>query len=307
MISIEHLTYEYPGVRALDDVSLRIGVGDITALVGPNGAGKTTLLRSLAGLDTPVAGAIRVNNVDVLLHPRLAHRHMGYLPDFFGLYQELTVRQCLTYAALAHDIAPEHASAAVLRAAQRLQIDDRMAQRVDTLSRGLSQRLAIAQAIVHEPLVLLLDEPASGLDPEARYALSQLFLSLRDQGMTIVVSSHILAELEEYSDSMVIVQQGRIVEHQRLHQRDLGYTTVTIGVVSGVEELRAVLARMTGVSIAAVDGDTVTVNVSAAKEQQQQLLRQLVTQNISVHSFAVQKLNMQDAYLKQTGQRGLAP
>ena len=306
MISVKNLIFEYPGVLALDNVSMDIGSGDITALVGPNGAGKTTLLRCVAGLETPISGSIQVNQVDVLEEPRLAHSYMGYLPDFFGLYNELTLRQSLTYAALSYDISPQQVPAAVALAAQRLQIDDRLDHKVGTLSRGLAQRLAIAQVIVHEPKLLLLDEPASGLDPEARHTLSRLFLALRDQGMTIVVSSHILAELEEYSNSMVIVRAGKIVEHRRLDQQEQDAVLLRIGVVGPVLNLQTLLTAHAAVSVVEVAAESIVVRISADKAQQQALLQHLVAQQIPVHSFSVEKVNMQDAYLKQIGQQEAA-
>ena len=168
MIEVRGLLFEYPGIRALDDVSFTIESGSITALVGPNGAGKSTLLRCLAALDHPLSGQISIDGVVVLVFPRSSHRNVGSLADFFGLYNELTVKQCLLYVARAHGIPAQEEDKAVMRAAERLQIAERMHDKAGALSRGLAQRLAIAQAIVHEPKVLLLDEPASGLDPEAR-------------------------------------------------------------------------------------------------------------------------------------------
>ena len=168
LIEVKNLVFEYPGTLALDNVSLSIAEGEIAALVGPNGAGKTTLMRAIAGLGTPISGSIQVDRLDVLRYPRQAHQRIGYLADFFGLYDELTLRQALHYAALAHGIDAEKLTSSIELAAQRLQLEDRLAQQVNELSRGLSQRLAIAQAIIHQPNVLLLDEPAAGLDPQAR-------------------------------------------------------------------------------------------------------------------------------------------
>ncbi|HEY4077172.1 MAG TPA: ATP-binding cassette domain-containing protein, partial [Rhizomicrobium sp.] len=208
MIEINDLVFEYPGHRALHGVSLAVEAGAISALVGPNGAGKTTLLRCMAALETPYAGSVVIDGLDTREAPRAIHRKLGYLPDFFGLYDALSVRRCLFYAARAHGIAAGEAAGATQAAAARVGLADRLEQAAGTLSRGLRQRLAIAQAIVHRPTVLLLDEPAAGLDPQARRDLSQLLLSLKRDGMTLVVSSHILAELEDYSDRMIIVDHG---------------------------------------------------------------------------------------------------
>src|SRR4051812_25593475 len=216
MIEIQGVVFDYPGHRALSGINLSIAGGAITALVGPNGAGKTTLLRLMAALETPYDGRVTIDGLDTREAPRAIHERLGYLPDFFGLYDALSVRRCLHYAARAHGIASGQAAAAAQDAAARVGLTDRMEQAAGALSRGLRQRLAIAQAIVHAPKVLLLDEPAAGLDPQARRDLSQLLLSLRDGGMTLVVSSHILAELEDYSDRMVIVDHGRIAGGQSI-------------------------------------------------------------------------------------------
>ena len=220
MIDIQHLVFEYPGHRALDDVSLHIPAGSVTALVGPNGAGKSTLMRCIAGLDQPLAGRIVVNGVAVHEHPREVHQHLGYLSDFFGLYDSLSVRRCLQYAAMANQIQAVDLDARVSEVANALGLSDLLARRPTELSRGQRQRVAIGQAIVHSPKVLLLDEPASGLDPEARGSLSALFRALQASGMTLVVSSHILSELDEYCTHILSIRDGRIVSHEALGVQD---------------------------------------------------------------------------------------
>jgi ABC-2 type transport system ATP-binding protein len=310
MIDIKNLNFEYPGVLALDDVSLTVEEGDITALVGPNGAGKTTLLRCIAALDTPVSGSIYVNNIDVLKYPRQTHQQIGYLADFYGLYSQLTVEQSLRYAAMAHSIDPERVPRAVTSAAVRLGIDDRLAQKVSTLSRGLTQRLAIAQAIVHEPKLLLLDEPASGLDPEARRSLSELFVALQEQGMTLMVSSHILAELEEYSTSMVIIREGKIIEHQQLASHREKSMLVRVVSAEPSENLTTLLSRQEHVEILKSDEQSCLFRFMGDNQALHTILRVLITDNIPVYRFGEEKINMHDAYLQtvadfeQTTQKG---
>src|SRR5262249_14391163 len=149
MIRVENLTFDYPGHRALSDISFAIEPRTITALVGPNGAGKTTLLRCLAALDRPGVGRVLLDGIDVHDTPRVAHERMAFLPDFFGVYDDLTVRQCLDYKARAHGVAGGRRSMAIGSAAERLGLSDRLNEHAGTLSRGLKQRLAIAQAIIH--------------------------------------------------------------------------------------------------------------------------------------------------------------
>jgi ABC-2 type transport system ATP-binding protein len=219
MIDVRDLVYEYPSKRALEGVSLAVPAQTIVALVGPNGAGKTTLLRCLAALEPPYSGMVRIDGLDTREYPREIHSRLGYLPDFYGLYDELSVCRCLTYAAWSHGIAAAAVEPAVAKAAERVGLSDRMETKAGELSRGLRQRLGIGQAIVHEPKVLLLDEPAAGLDPQARRDLSVLLLALRDAGMTLVVSSHILAELEDYCSEMIIIENGRVVGGVRSRSR----------------------------------------------------------------------------------------
>ena len=299
MIDIHRLFFEYPGVLALNDISLRVRRGDICALVGPNGAGKTTLLRCIAALDRPVTGSIVVNDVDVLENPRRTHQQIGYLADFYGLYAELNVRQSMVYAALAHSIPAEQVEHAVQHTAARLNIEDRLSHKVGTLSRGLKQRLAIAQAIVHQPALLLLDEPASGLDPEARRDLSRLFVALRDQGMTLLISSHILAELEEYSTSMVILRQGKIIEHQALSASDAPSLLVRLATTAPMPELIQVLGELPRTQWVEAQGDTHLIRVAGDKHNLNEVLTALVQKNIPVYSFTEEKINMHDAYLQK--------
>ena len=211
MIDVENLVYDYPSGRALHGLGFVVRQGAVLALVGPNGAGKSTLMRCISALDPPTEGQVTVLGLDTRTHPREVHAALGYLPDVFGLYEALSVRRALTYAARSKGVEPRHVEAAVAQAAAHVGLSDRMEALAGTLSRGLRQRLAIAQTIVHRPRVLLLDEPASGLDPEARHELSGLIRSLAGEAMTIVVSSHILAELEDYCTEMLMLSEGRVV------------------------------------------------------------------------------------------------
>jgi ABC-2 type transport system ATP-binding protein len=296
---VKDLVFEYPGVRALDSVSLTVRQGEISALVGPNGAGKTTLMRCMAGLARPVSGSISIDGLDVLEQPRKAHLKMGYLADFFGLYTNLSVRQCLQYAARSHFIAPGREGAAVRQTAERLGLSDRLDVRAGTLSRGLSQRLAIAQAMVHEPGFLILDEPASGLDPEARKSLSELFLDLKQQGITLLVSSHILSELEEYSDNMIIVRHGRIVEHADVSNKSGAATHMIVEVSRLDDGMQAWLQQQPGISDVVVQGSEFRFQLDTGQSSRQALLQEMVTHGWEVQEYRVEKKNLHDAYLER--------
>src|SRR5215469_5472088 len=294
MIEVRDLVYEYPSKRALDGVSLVVAPQTITALVGPNGAGKTTLLRCLAALEPPYAGGVEVEGLSTRDSPRAIHALLGYLPDFFGLYDELSVRRCLTYAARSHGVAAALVSGAVEKAAQRVSIADRLETKAGELSRGLRQRLAIAQAIVHEPKVLLLDEPAAGLDPQARRELSTLLVSLKDAGMTLVVSSHILAELEDYCSEMIIIDNGHIAGGKALKVRDDERPRYLIELASARGDLREFLAGA-GVEVAEADENHAVIVFTRNASARAKLVRDLVNAGFEVARFGESTKALEDA------------
>ena len=216
MLEVRSLRFDYPNHPALVDVSFTLAAGSVTALVGPNGAGKSTLMRCIAGLAEPLSGAVFLNGVAITDNPRLAHRDIGYLEDEFGLYDELTASQCLHYAAAARGVPDANLDARTNAVAEQLDITHCLPKRVRELSRGQRQRVAIGQAIISAPKLLVLDEPASGLDPEARASLAGLFRRLQADGITLLVSSHILTELEAYSTHMLVLRAGRMIEYRAL-------------------------------------------------------------------------------------------
>ena len=299
MIDVEKLVYEYPTKRALDGVTLSVRPETITALVGPNGAGKTTLLRCLAALDTPYSGTVRIAGLNTRDAPREIHARLGYLPDFFGLYDPLSVRRCLFFAARSHGLAPAAAALAAERTAEQVGLSDRMAVPAAELSRGLRQRLAIGQAIVHTPQVLLLDEPAAGLDPSARRHLSELLVSLKRSGMTLVVSSHILAELEDYCDEMIIMEEGRIVGGGALKVRDETQAILRIELSSPNGALDKFLRQQNGVEIIDVTDRTAAFRFRGTTSARADLLRDLVINGFDVISFAQGSHQLQDAYFAE--------
>ncbi len=299
MIEVEGLIFDYPAKRALDGVSFSIAPGTVTALVGPNGAGKTTLLRCLASLEVPYAGRVRLGGIDTAEEPRRARRLLGFLDEFFGLYDELTVFRCLLYWAGAHGVPGDQAQAA-RDAATRLGLGDRLQERAGGLSRGLRQRLAIAQAIIHRPRILLMDEPASGLDPEARAGLADLIRGLQSEGMTIVVSSHILAELEDYSSHMLIVDNGRIVDHAPIGGHEPGHvpTRRLRLVLAEAGDLAALLAGYADVAVGP-DGHSATFDFPGDLAAQAVLLRDLVGRGLPVAALAEDHGSLQDRYLEK--------
>jgi ABC-2 type transport system ATP-binding protein len=300
MIAVEGLVYDYPGLRALDDVSFTLSKGSITALVGPNGAGKTTLLRCIAALNAPYAGRVLLDGVDVHEHPRDSHRRMGYLSDFFGLYDSLSVDQCLRHRAAIHGIPAAERATAADRAAADTGLAERRGQAAGSLSRGLRQRLAIAQAIIHRPPLLLLDEPASGLDPEARHDLSTLLLRLRSEGMTILVSSHILMELEDYSSHLLILRGGRLLAHRALDGGGSGDAVpIELRLARPDDRLAALLGAQAGVTGLEADDEGARFLLAGDAATRAALLRVLIEHGLAVASFAPRAADLQEAYLSE--------
>ncbi|OSM05178.1 ABC transporter ATP-binding protein [Magnetofaba australis] len=299
MVVVENLVFEYPGKRVLDNISFTLPRQSITALTGANGVGKTTLMRCLAALHTPFSGRLRVAGVDVVAAPRLCHRRIGYLADFFGLYDDLTVYQCLSHAARAHGVREPQAAQLCEGAIHRLGLQNHCNARAGQLSRGMRQRLAIGQAIVHEPEVLLLDEPASGLDPEARRNLSQLLLELRDYGMTLLVSSHILAELEEYSTHLLILRDSRHIHLQQITENDDHYERrLRLSLAEPRPDLAERLAQDRHVEGLESHEDAVTFLFHGGRAEQHALLRDLLENGFPVCCLSEEKLHLSDAYMR---------
>ena len=298
MIEVRDLVYEYPSKRALEGVSLSVPAQTIVALVGPNGAGKTTLLRCMAALEQPYSGRVVIDGLDTRESPREIHARLGYLPDFYGLYNELSVRRCLTYAAWSHGLTADTAGAAVEKAARGVGLLDRMDSKAGELSRGLRQRLGIGQAIVHEPKALLLDEPAAGLDPQARRDLSGLLTGLRDRGMTLMVSSHILAELEDYCSEMIIMESGRIVGGRPIKVKDVERPRYLIEIATARADFGDFL-KTAGVDVVEVDEHHALVTFTRNAAQRAKLIRDLVTAGFEVSSFGESSRALEDAYFSQ--------
>ncbi len=301
--AVRDLVFDYPTARALFGISFTIPRGSITALVGPNGAGKTTLLRCLAALEPPFSGQVLVDGLDTADAPREIHRTIGYLADDFGVYAALSVARCLRHAAAMRGVPADQEVARAHASAERLGIADRWDTPAGSLSRGLRQRLGIAQAILHRPRLLLLDEPASGLDPEARAQLSALFLRLRDDGMTLVVSSHILAELADYSTEMLILDRGHVVEHRSLGaapgDRAAAHAprALVLRLADAADGLGERLAAVSGVGGLEVDGATARFLFHGDDADQARLLADLVRDGFAVAEFGHQERNLQNLYL----------
>jgi ABC-2 type transport system ATP-binding protein len=238
-VVIDRLTKRYGQTLAVDRADLRIESGEIFGLVGPNGAGKTTLMRMLATLVEPTAGDAQICGLDILSQPNSVRRVIGYMPDSFGVYDDMRVAEYLDFFARFYLIPAARRQQIVSDLLALVDLRSKRHEYVHSLSRGMQQRLCLAHALVHDPRVLLLDEPASGLDPRARAELRELLRELRSLGKTIIISSHILPELEELCTAVAIIDRGRVLASGSVDQIQARFRrglVVRVRVVGGGDE-----------------------------------------------------------------------
>ncbi len=297
-IVAEDLSYDYDASPALDGASFAAPAGEITALVGPNGAGKTTLMRILAGLMPPQTGRARVLGVDVAEDPRAAHRQVGYLADFIGLWDRMTVARHLEHAGRCAGLSGGAARARGRELAERLDLEDKLDAEAGALSRGQRQRVAIAQALVKRPKLLILDEPASGLDPEARKNLSRLLLDLKSAGATLLVSSHILSELDDYSDRIVVIRDGRIQRSAAIREA-AAEEIVELALATPSDDLAGALAAaLPAARIRVSAPDRAEIATSGGPSAQAEILAALIRAGLPVAAFAPRRRRLEDAYFE---------
>lgn len=302
MISTAGLTKFYETHPAVQEVSLFVPGGETCALVGPNGAGKTTLLKMLAGLLRPSSGKIEVAGVEVGAEPKRLHRIVGYVPDTFGLYDDLSVHHFLEYFARAHEVPRESMEKRIDGVLNLTNLAGKRDAQVGALSRGMRQRLVIAKTLLHAPKVLLLDEPASGLDPHARIELRDLIRQLAALGTTILVSSHILTELADFSTSVIIMERGRVARAGRIDalvEELAGGTPVRAELLEaeGATRLAEDLGARAGVERIKVDGATVDFTFTGVRAELAALHRELAAAHHGLVSFYERRLTVEDVFL----------
>jgi ABC-2 type transport system ATP-binding protein len=307
MIDVQGLHKRYAGRAALQGVEFSVPPGEIFGFVGPNGAGKTTTIRILATLTAADAGSATIGGIPVGQDPHGVRELIGYMPDFFGVYDRLTSEEYLEFYAACHGVARRRRRKVARDLLELVDLGDRSGDQVDTLSRGMKQRLCLARALVHDPHVLLLDEPASGLDPRARVEMRELIRELRRMGKTIFVSSHILPELEELCTWIGFIDEGKMVaagpmadvRNQVRSGRRLRIELVDSEAESLLAAEKAIRGRLGVIGVDFVDD-----GLQIAVEEQfadQDLLSDLIRQGIGVRSFAPVTGDLAEAFLRLTG------
>jgi ABC-2 type transport system ATP-binding protein len=307
-IVVRDVWRHFGSVPALAGMSLSAPYGQVTALVGPNGAGKTTLLLVLASLLKPDRGEVRVAGVDPGQDPTGVRSRMGWMPDTFGLYEQLTVREYLRFFADAYRLGHAGQDARVAELLTLIHLAEYAYQPVHVLSRGQKQRLALARALIHRPRVLLLDEPASGLDPRSRVELRDILRGLAADGAAVLVSSHILTELEEIADRIVLVAKGRTVgEHtmtELANQAASRYRVRATDSAALATALTALAVPVPPSGNGAGQHSTAGTEVGPLTEEQAaDLLAGLVQGGVRVVAFEPLGSNLESVYLEMTEER----
>ncbi len=311
MVDIINLTKYYDRFIALDNVNLHIDKGEIFGFVGPNGAGKTTTMKIMCGLIKATSGKIMINGVDALKKTSDVRRMIGYVPDFFGVYDNFRVIEYMEFYASMYGMSRREADVAADRLLELVDLSDKREEFVDGLSRGMKQRLCVARALIHDPELLILDEPNSGLDPRARVEMRNIMKDLRELGKTVVISSHILPELSEMCTSIGIIDHGRIVTSGKVNdvmaQENTGAPVKIRGYMLGLSEreslerISVIIRERFSVDRISENGGELIVYYHGDRESDAELLRSLVDNGVHVHQFVRERENLESLFLEITG------
>lgn len=306
MIEISNLTKVYRDLTAVRDLNLTIQRGDVFGFIGPNGAGKTTTIKVLATLLEPSSGHAFIDGIDCVKHPLEVRRVMGYMPDFFGVYDDVKVWEYLDFFAAAYKIPVNKRKSIIDDVLDLTDLTGKREAYVESLSRGMKQRLCLAKTLVHDPKVLLLDEPASGLDPRARIEFRALLKELQQMGKTIFVSSHILPELADFCNVVGIMERGHLVVAGRVHdivQRLEGHAVIDVRWNGGPEIGQRALQVLAGhplIKETRLEGAHLQIDWTGSHDELPPVLQSLVQNGVPVATFAPRQADLEDVFMKVT-------
>ncbi len=309
MLTIENLTKNYGSFPALKGLNLEIPDGALHGFVGPNGAGKTTTMRILATLMAPTSGTASLDGVDVVKQGNEARKLIGYMPDFFGTYDNLKCREYLDFYGRCYRIGYRERQAMAEQLLDLVQLSDKADAYVDSLSRGMKQRLCLARSLIHDPRLLILDEPASGMDPRARAEMKGILRTLREMGKTVLISSHILPELSEMCDSLTILAHGQLVfsgSVEELSDQMNGNAPLNIRLAEGsgedaVEKAVACLKEIPSVKeILQEESCLLRIRMEGGEQENTRILRELMNREIPVCDFHRASMNLEKVFMEVT-------
>ena len=303
LVSVENLSVSYGPTLAVKQLSFVIPRGEVFGFIGPNGAGKTSTIKVLATLQKPSSGRAIVAGHDVVHAPQQVRRKIGYMPDFFGVYDDLTAREYLHFFAAAYEVEPSRRASVVRDVLALTDLSEKVDAQVDGLSRGMKQRLGLARVLLHDPDLLLLDEPASGLDPRARIEMRELLKELQGMGKTIIVSSHILHELSQFCTSIGIIEAGQMVAHGSLKEiyRALSLRrTIHIQLANPSPSLANGIRGIAGVAGVDEHADRYGVQIREDELAPEDLLSAIHQLGGRIRMFQPDAMDMETAFMKLT-------
>lgn len=305
MIRVENLVKRYGKFTAVDDLSFTIGKGEIFGFVGSNGAGKSSTMKVAAGLLRADKGTIYINGFDVKKNSREAKRSVGYMPDFFGVYDDLKVTEYMNFYCGVHRIAPADRPKIMDSLIELVNLSDHKEFYVDDLSRGMKQRLCLARSLIHNPDLLILDEPASGLDPRARVEFREIMKELKDMGKTILISSHILHELSEICTSIGIINKGKMVASGTVTeiQEKLNHLSrIKLMACSDLSVAGNILKEQPNVSSIVEANGYIEFSYGGNGDQKAELLRAMIERDVKVMHFEETAGSLESIFMHLTGQ-----
>ncbi|MBV8779956.1 MAG: ABC transporter ATP-binding protein [Phycisphaerae bacterium] len=303
VIKTVNLTKRYGTLVALSNLNLEIGEGDCFGFIGPNGAGKTTTIKILATLLQPTWGEARICDFVVGYQSRLIRPLIGYVPDYFGAYEDMVVQEYLEFFAAAYNINGAARTKIVNDVLELTDLGYKRDALVDGLSRGMKQRLSIARVLVHDPKLLLLDEPAGNLDPRARIEMRELLKELRRMGKTILISSHILPELADLCNTVGIIERGELLYSgpvSDIVRRARTGTVIHVKVANNTEQAAAMLSTLPPVQSADIENDTIVVALKADSNEQPFIAQQLVNSGYALTMLREEEVNLETAFMRLT-------
>ena len=303
LIELRNLHRYFGDTRAVQDMSFEVYAGEVFGYIGPNGAGKTTSMRILATLDEPTAGDAFVDGFSVVDDPDRVRRRLGFMPDYFGTYQNVSVVEYLDFFARAYGLRSKDRRQAINSVMEFTLLDKLANKPIDGLSKGMKQRLCLGRTMIHNPSVLILDEPAAGLDPRARIELREMISQLADLGKAVLISSHILTELAEICDKVGIIEQGRLLATgtvDEISARTETTSRVRLRTLDDPQPLVTWLEQHGDTSDVHIEADVITLNHDGGEAEQAELLKEIVGTGFSIIEFASKTKSLEDVFLHVT-------
>lgn len=301
ILEVNNIRKEFGTLVAVNDVCFSVEKGQVVGLIGPNGAGKTTLLRILATVLPATDGSARLLGCDLKKDYLDIRKRIGFLPDFFSLYSDLTVRECLEFFARAYEVELDLIPQRIDETLKYIHLENKRNDFIRHLSRGMVQRMGVGVLLVHDPEVFLLDEPASGLDPKARIELRAVLKKLSGEGKTIIISSHILTELSGFCSHIAIMNEGNMVLYgavDQIQQKVTGSRKVIVSVLDDRDRAVAVIKEFGNAKIITVQDNTITVETGAGLDELAGLNTSLVQKGLKVINFSEETTDLEDVFMK---------